>query len=240
MTALLLFLILQTTSAPTTQRADVPAPKTGPTTQIVERFHERHDRFVEQAKAGGIDLLFLGDSITEGWFHNGREVWEDRFAPHSAAAFGISGDRTQHLLWRITNGELDGITPRVVVLLIGTNNIPMRGEPDPPGEVAAGIAKIVSVIREKTGAKVLLLGIFPRGHLAEDAREIRSTIAEVNARIARLDDGQNVRYLDLTEHFLQPDRSISKEVMPDGLHLSPRGYHIWADGIEELLRAMVE
>ena len=115
---------------------------------------ERHAKFVEHAKAGGIDLLFLGDSITQGW--NNNEVWQKFYAPRKAANFGIGGDRTQHVLWRINNGELEGLNPKVAVVMIGTNNIKWNA----PRDVAAGVTDIVQTVRSKTGAKVLLVGVF--------------------------------------------------------------------------------
>src|SRR5438046_9474603 len=116
-----------------------------------------HEKFLQRAKQCNIDLLFLGDSITENWTR-APEIWKQRYEPLHAANFGIGGDRTQHVLWRITNGELDGIHPKIVVLMIGTNN----ANSDPPERIADAIKKIVDITRDKTGAKVLLLAVFPR------------------------------------------------------------------------------
>src|SRR5215204_3349408 len=120
------------TTAPTTAPAAKPQDPTVPAIKYDKdgttpnaSFMKNHEKFVEQAKKGGVDLLFLGDSITAGWAKNGNEVWEERYAKLNAANFGIGGDRTQHVLWRIQNGELDGaMKPKVIVLLIGTNNTP--------------------------------------------------------------------------------------------------------------------
>src|SRR5687767_7836906 len=117
------------------------------TARSVERFHSMNDKFVARAKEGNVDVLFLGDSITEGWAGNGKELWKERYAKLNAANFGISGDRTQHVLWRLENGELDGIKPKVVMLMIGTNNIGSN----PPEQIAAGVKKIVEKLREKIG-----------------------------------------------------------------------------------------
>src|SRR5262249_31376212 len=141
--------------------------------------------------------------------------------------FGIGGDRTQHVLWRLQNGELDGIKPKVVMLMIGTNNMGSNSVE----EIADGIKAIVQEIKKQTPeTKVLLLGIFPRSPKAEDS--VRTKIKDVNKIVAKLDDdGKSVRYLDIGDKFLEKDGSLSKEIMPDYLHLSPDGYKIWADAV---------
>jgi lysophospholipase L1-like esterase len=197
-------------------------------------WNERHDALVKRAKAGKVDLLFLGDSITEGWQDN--DVWQSHYGRRSAACFGIGGDAAENLIWRMENGELEGIAPRVVVVLIGTNNLGLRK--DPPDAVARKITAVVATVRRRLpAARVLLLAIFPRG--AEPGSEMRAGIARVNEQIARLDDGKAVRFLDLGPRLTNPNRSISKEVMPDLVHLSEKGYAIWADGMEPLLTEMM-
>ena len=198
-------------------------------------FMKNHEKFLQQAKQGGIDLLFLGDSITAGWAGNGKEVWEKQYAKRNPANFGIGGDRTQHVLWRIENGELDGIKPKVIVLMIGTNNIGA----DDADQIAEGVTKIVETARAKTGAKVLLLGIFPRGENPEKGAKQRAKITRINELMSKLDDGKNVRYLDLKDKFLQPDGTIAKEIMHDYVHLTPEGYAIWAEAMEPLLTKMM-
>lgn len=199
-----------------------------------------HMAFVEEAGKGGIDVLFLGDSITDGWrLDPAKKIWDERFAPLKAANFGISGDRTQHVLWRIQAGEMDGITPKVVVLMIGTNNIGQR-DPEPTASAAAGVKAIVEeVLKKSPKTKVLLLAVFPKAEKAGDYS--RTMVKELNDAIAKLDDGgKTVRYLDIGAKFLSADGSISKEVMPDFLHLSGKGYQIWADAIKEPLGAMLK
>src|SRR5579863_8794669 len=134
------------------------AQSKGPKTTIPEeKDRNRHEEFLKIAKAGGVDLLFLGDSITDGWRGGGKAVWDKYFAPLKAANFGIGGDRTEHVIWRVRNGELVGIQPKVVVLMIGTNN------GDPADDVALGIKTIITDIQERSPrSKILLLGIFPR------------------------------------------------------------------------------
>ena len=196
-----------------------------------------HQSFVDRAKRKDVDLLFLGDSITQNWGENA--VWERYYAPRRAANFGIGGDRTQHILWRIEHGELDGLSPRVVVLLVGTNNIGTSA----PEEIAEGIKAIVATLREKLPTtKVLLLGVFPRGRSlsrieldkAESAAPIDAPGA-INARIAELGRDPMVTYLDISKAFLDDDGSIPKTLMPDFLHLSEVGYRRWAEAMEPTL-----
>jgi beta-glucosidase len=203
----------------------VPAPREG-------LWMEMHRKFVERAQKGHVDLLFLGDSITQGW--NDNEAWKRHYGPRHAANFGIGGDRTQHVLWRLQHGELDGIEPRVVVLMIGTNNASSATAE----EIAQGITAIVRELRQRLPkARVLLLGVFPRGQKPDATRE---KLQAVNARIAGLDDGSHVKFLDIGKAFLNEDGTISPEIMPDYLHLSRKGYRIWADAMEPTLWSMLD
>jgi lysophospholipase L1-like esterase len=195
----------------------------------------RHKGFLDIVKKGDIDVVFFGDSITDAWRTDGKGVWKDTFEPMKAANFGIGGDQTQHVLWRIQNGELDGIEPRGVVLMIGTNNLGGNSNE----EIAEGIKVIVEEIQKKQPkAKILLLGIFPRGASAKDGN--RARIKDINSTIAKLDDGKKVKFLDIGGKFLGKDDELTKEIMPDALHLSPQGYQIWADAtksqVEEMLK----
>lgn len=216
--------------------AATPSPKfdkDGKTPQ--PGFVKSHESYVEIAKKGDVDVLFLGDSITAGWRGAGKEAWAKNFEPLKAANFGIGGDRTQHVLWRILNGELDGIKPKVAVLMIGTNN----SGSDTAVDIAEGVTEIVKTIRKKSpDTKVLLLAVFPRG------KEIPNTqndkLIEVNKTLAKLDDGgKTVRFLDIGPKFLGADKQLPKEIMPDFLHLSPKGYEIWAEAITPVLKEMV-
>ena len=198
-----------------------------------------HEAFLQRARQGKVDLLFLGDSITAWWFSsNGEgkgaiEVWKRYYAPKHAANFGIPGDRVENLLWRIENGEVDGIKPKAVVVLIGTNNVMI----DTPAEIAEGIGKVVKRLRAKLPeTKILLLGIFPRSERQDMVRERNRA---VNERISRLDDGRFIFYQDLESKFIEPDGSIRREIMPDSLHLSKRGYEIWAEAMEPTLRELL-
>ncbi len=217
------------------QLPDVAAPKMGTNNMPQAGFIKAHENFVKIAKAGDTDLLFLGDSITAGW--NGQKaIWEKAFGAYKPANFGIGGDKTQHVLWRITNGELEMIKPKAVVLMIGTNN---SGSDEAEG-TARGVTKIVESIRAKLpNTKVLLLAIFPRG-ATPTANKGRATNDKVNAIIAKLHDGRNVHYLDIGAKFLETDGTLTKEIMPDLLHLSAKGYQIWADAITPKLAELMK
>jgi lysophospholipase L1-like esterase len=193
----------------------------------------RHEAFLKRAKEGKCDLLFLGDSITEGWGNNA--VWKKSYAPRNAVNLGIGGDTTQNVLWRIQNGELDGLSPKAVVLMIGTNNFGLHG--DAPGDVAKGVAAIVKTLQQKLPrAKVLLLGVFPRDE--KPGTGGRKKILELNAELAKT---AGVKFLDIGPKFLAPDGTLPKEIAPDFLHLSEKGYQIWADAIEpELSSALTK
>jgi lysophospholipase L1-like esterase len=202
-----------------------------------EWWNKKHDDYVKQAAQGNIDLLFLGDSITDD-FRKVPGAWDffqERFAKYHAANFGIDGDHTQHLLFRILNGECDHIHPRVAVILIGTNNT----ADDSAAAIARGIGACVAATRQKLPqTRILLLGLFPRGGSATD-NDKRPVIQAVNRQIARFDNGDTVRFLNLYDKFLAPGGSLSKQIMYDGLHPSLQGYHIWLDAMQPLLEQMM-
>jgi beta-glucosidase len=209
----------------------VPRPREGAWLEVHRRFVERGKKETI-ASEGPVDLLFLGDSITQGW--NKNDVWRRFYEPRNSANFGIGGDRTQHVLWRIQNGELDGIEPKVTVLLIGTNNL----SSSTPDEIAAGVTAIIHELRQRLPkTQILLLGIFPRD---QKPTERRDKVKATNDKIAKLADGVHVRFLNIEKAFLNEDGTISDKVMPDYLHLSRRGYRIWADAMEPLLWSMLD
>jgi lysophospholipase L1-like esterase len=217
--------------------AAVSAQAANPATKPVPRndWMVAHEGFNARAKKGDVDVVFLGDSITQGWGGAGKTVWAERYTPLKAANFGIGGDRTQHVLWRVQNGNFDGIKPKAVVLMIGTNN---TGSDTAP-QIAEGVAAIVKEIQTRTPTtKILLLAVFPRAEKAD--HPLRAKIAEINATIAKLDDGKTVFFQDIGPKFLQPDGTLTKDIMPDFLHLSPAGYQIWADAIQEKLTELLK
>ena len=202
-----------------------------PVSRADEWWQNLHKDFLKQAEKGDVDLLFLGDSITQGW--NNNATWKKHYAPRHAANFGIGGDRTEHVLWRIENGEIDGIKPRAVVMMIGTNNVGANSA----DEIAAGVKAIVAELRKRLPeTKILLLGVFPR---SEKPDEARATLKKVNEQISKLDDGEKIHYLDIGSSFLEKDDTISKEIMPDFLHLSAEGYERWAAAIEPSLKKLL-
>lgn len=185
---------------------------------------------------GSIDLLFLGDSITDNWPEHGADTW-DKFAPYRPANFAVTGISTEGILWNITNGELDGLSPKVAVIMIGTNNIGQNGS-EKPAWAAAAIKKIVETVREKMPhTKVLLLAVFPRNK-PSDGRCQR--VDAINPIIRALDDGQTVRYLDIGHVFLQPDGAVSNKAMPDYLPPNAYGYQLCYDAMIPLLSEMMK
>jgi lysophospholipase L1-like esterase len=199
------------------------------------RWMVRHDRFNERVKKGDVDLVFIGDSITQGWEGAGKDVWSRFYGKRKAVNLGIGGDQTQHVLWRLDHGNVDRISPKAAVVMIGTNN--SGGDRSAPAQIVDGVTAIVETLRAKLpGTRILLLGIFPRGERFNDQR---GRILQVNQAIRKLDDGDYVRYLDIGHLFIEKDGSLTKEIMPDFLHLSPKGYEIWATSIEDLLAEMM-
>lgn len=208
----------------------------GPDGKPQALFLAAHERFVAQAKKGEGQLVFLGDSITAGWAGNGKEVWAKAFGAYQPLNFGIGGDRTQHVLWRIENGELEGIKPKAAVVMIGTNN----SGTDPAEGIAKGVTRIIETIRAKQPqAKILLLAVFPRGEKPAP-NPGRDKLKKVNEMIAKLEDGKNVFFLDIGDKFMKPDGTLTKDVMPDFLHLSAAGYQIWADAISPKLAELMK
>jgi lysophospholipase L1-like esterase len=200
---------------------------------------KRHEGFVQEAKQEQIDLLFQGDSITDFWRRSGprygTNIWSKYYAPLHAADFAISGDRTEHVIWRIDHGELDGLHPKVVVLMIGTNNTRTNS----PEQIAEGIKVIIAKIQEKCpDTKILLLGVFPRNTVKDTPAQIEAP-AEINAIISKFADGQRIVYLNINNVFLGPDGKVPADIMPDFLHPNEHGYQLWADAMNPTLFRMM-
>jgi lysophospholipase L1-like esterase len=182
------------------------------------------------------EIVFIGDSITEGWEKDGREVWQQHFAKHHALALGFGGDRTENVLWRLQHGEIDGIAPKAVVLMIGTNNTGHRAED--PHTTAAGIKRLLDEIRRRLPkTKVLLLAIFPRGEKPDDPQ--RRLNERVNTIIAGHADRRSVHFLDINAALLNADGTLGKDVMPDLLHPNAKGYAIWQRAMEPALAKLL-
>ena len=197
-------------------------------------FHALQKHRAEAADGQGeFDLVFLGDSITRGWEGNGRAVLADLRKTYKILPLGIGGDRVQHNIWRVRNGELSGYTTKAVMLMIGTNN----NYGDNPSGVAAGIKQLLADIRAKQpAAKIVLCSVFPCGEKPTD--KMRQQNAAVNAIIKNYADGKDVLWLDFTDKYLQADGTISKDLMPDFLHPKEEGYRIWAEAARPLFKAI--
>jgi beta-glucosidase len=207
--------------------AIVPVPREG-------GWVKRHESFNERVKQGNVDLLFIGDSITQGWEGAGKKVWDEFYGKRNAVNLGIGGDRTQHVLWRLDNGNIEGIQPKLAVLMIGTNN----SGTNTSEQIAAGIKAIVEKLRTKLPeTKVLILGVFPRGPNKEDAKRLVNEGA--NNIVKQLADDQHVFYLDIGPAFLADDGTLSKEIMPDLLHLNEKSYRLWAESIEPKVKELL-
>jgi lysophospholipase L1-like esterase len=186
----------------------------------------RHEGVVERVKQGNVDLLMIGDSINHGWENGGKAVWDAYYGDRNAVNMGFSGDRTQHVLWRLDNGEIDGISPKLAAIMIGTNN----WHDNSAEEIADGVKAIVAKLRAKLPEmKILLLAIFPRADVEVPYRE---KLVQANALFSKCADGDMVHYLDIGRVFLDADGNLPKSVMPDFLHPNAYGYQLWAEAVE--------
>ena len=215
--------------------ATTPEPQTAE--WAVKWWMQRHKETLERVKSAEVDLLWIGDSITDGWDDDaGLAVWNKVYGNRKPFNLGIGGDRTEQVIWRLRHGEVEGLAPRVVVLMIGTNNTGHRM--DPAQETARGIQIILNEIRTRLPeARILLLGIFPRGATPEDPKRQRNEA--VNNIIRQFEDGEMIHYLNINPYFLDGAGILSSEIMPDLLHLSPKGYQIWADAMEPKLASLL-
>jgi len=212
-----------------------PSSTTTPVSRDAKWWTARHEKINAGVKQGNADLLFIGDSITQGWEGAGKKVWKKHYGKRNTVNLGISGDRTQHVLWRLDHGNIDGIPPKAAVLMIGTNN----SGSNTSEEIAEGVKAIVDKIRKKLPkTKLLVLAIFPRGTNDKDNR--RQVNKKANQTIAKLADDKMVHYLDIGQRFLETDGTLSREIMPDLLHLSPKGYSIWAEAIEPTVAKLLD
>jgi lysophospholipase L1-like esterase len=211
-----------------------PAPQDG------DWWSNRHQEKLEALKKQDkVDLLMIGDSITHGWENDEvKAIWDAHYARRNAFNIGYSGDRTENVLWRLDHDEIKGISPKLITIMIGTNNTGHRQ--DKPEDTAAGIKQIITVLREQLPeSKILLLAIFPRGESKEDGlRKINDATNEI---IKELADGEHVHFLDINDKFLDKDGKLPKDVMPDLLHPNVKGYEIWAEAVEPTIaRLMAE
>ena len=211
----------------------VQVPRDNSAIRPVPRNAARHDSFVELARKGDIDLLLVGDSITDLW-RNSTETYATFFGKYRVGNFAISGDTTQGVLWGLQNGEGTGFQPKAIMMMIGTNNSGANTGP----EIAEGVGAIVLELRKDfPNAKILLLAIFPRNAPTSNNRKVN---AEASAIYSKLGDNKNVFYMDIGEQFLSPDGTISTEIMADGLHPTAKGYVIWGDAVKDKLAELMK
>jgi beta-glucosidase len=211
----------------------VQVPRDNSAIRPVPRNAAKHDSYVELAKKGDIDLLLVGDSITDLW-RNSTETYATYFGKYKVGNFAISGDTTQGVLWGLQNGEGTGFQPKAIMMMIGTNN--SGGNTGP--EIAEGVGAIVLELRKDfPNAKILLLAIFPRNAPTSNNRRVN---AEASAIYSKLGDNKNVFYMDIGAKFLSPDGTISIEIMADGLHPTAKGYVIWGDAVKDKLAELMK
>lgn len=191
----------------------------------VKNWDKRHAEDIVVAQYEEVDLLFIGDSITAGW---DWQIWDKNFKPLKAANFGIGGDHTANVLWRLQHGAIGNIQPKVIVLLIGVNNFGHLHET--PHQVAAGVTKVVEQLQLAwPSSKILLNGVFPFDQLASS--DNRKHVNSLNKLIAQLDNKKTIFYKNYGPLMLQKDGNISPEIMADFLHPTVKGYQIWADAM---------
>lgn len=217
------------------RRADVPTPRTDPTSMLA------HRQLLEKRTRGKIDLYFMGNSITRRWgatdYPDFLANWRANFHGWNAANFGWGADRIEHMLWRIENGELDGVNPKVIVILAGTNNVGQRpGGDEKVADITRGIRALIDLSRRKApDATIILTGILPRNDNMAVVPEIR----RINENIARFADGRSIRYLDINAELADADGKLFEGMTVDELHLSLKGYQVWADALRPMLTELL-
>lgn len=223
-------------------------PMPTPTIRPVERRDRNsqiaHEQLLAKTKQGRIDVYFEGDSIMRRWgaldYPKLLANWKENFFGWNAANFAWGGDTVQNILWRLENGELDGVPPKVIVLQAGTNNIgsrrPARGDDDPRiAEVTAGIKAILSIFEEKTPeATVIITGIFPRNDNRSNPTAVMPVIDAINANLAQLADGKKIRYININDKLADADGNLYEGMTMDNLHLDVKGCQVWADALKPL------
>jgi len=231
------------TNAPTSTNA-LTAAVVRTNTAIVPVKHtgKRTDDVIQRAKdnPGECDIAFIGDSITQGWEGAGKNVWSKYYGSRKCLNFGVGGDRTEHVLWRFENGQLDGLKPKAAVLMIGTNNSNKNKdgtEQYSEADILEGVQAIVKQIRARLpDTKLIVLSIFPRGKTFSTQR---GKLLQINQALEKLADGKTIFYADFGSQMIEADGSISTEMMRDALHPGEKGYEIWAAAIEPKLKELL-
>ena len=221
---------------PSRTSADVPQERTDANSR------QAHQDLLAKRGKGQIDLYFVGDSITRRWgaaepkYSALLAHWQKSFHGWNAGNFGWGGDTTQNILWRLQNGELDGVNPKVIVLLAGTNNVGKEpGDNAKADDIARGVAAILDLCRAKApGATIVLMGVFPRND-----GPVMPVINRINANLARLADGKTVRYLNINDRLAGPDGTLFDGIAVDKLHLTLKGYQVWVDALKPVLTELL-
>lgn len=196
---------------------------------------ERYDQKMKQAQDQGCEILFLGDSITHGWDGAGKNVLSTQFSDKKIINFGMSGDRTEHTLWLLTEGKiLDNITPKLITLMIGTNNVGHGSST--PEQAVEGVQEILRILGEKKpNTPVMLYAVFPRG--ADEKDVMRKAVEKINKELPSLADGNRIFFVSINEKLLEPDgKTLSRKMMPDLLHPAQKGYEIWAEALKTQIK----
>jgi len=199
---------------------------------------KRHQaKLKAKTKMGEVDLLMIGDSITQSWEGSGKAVWKQYYSNRKALNIGFSGDRTEHVIWRLQHGAMDDITPKLAVVMIGTNNTGHRM--DAAKDTAAGVKDILNEVTKRSPkTKVLLVGVLPRGEKPADKMRVRNE--EINKIIKTYADEKQVWYLDVADKFLDKEGVLPKSLMPDFLHPKEKGYEIWAEAMEPMIKKLMK
>ena len=220
-------------------RADQASPRKDTNSQIA------HEQLLEKARKGGIDIYFEGDSITRRWGTSDAQYranlanWNANFFGWNAADFGWGADRIENILWRLQNGELDGVNPKIIVLLAGINNVGARsGDEVKVEDISRGIKAILDICQEKApGATIILTAIFPRN----DNMAVIPTINEINRNLAKFADGKRIRFLDVNDKLADKEGKLIDGMMSarDQLHPTVKGYQVWADGLKPIFTELL-
>ena len=214
--------------------------------KLVEWWDARHEEKLERIRQGNVDLLLIGDSITHRWETVGKDVWDKYYGKRNAVNLGFGGDRTQHVLWRLQNGEIDGINPKLAVLLIGTNNAWIKENTSE--NIANGIKAVLCELRTRLpNMKILVLGIFPKGTLEQ--RKVENGNATLNWQweknnganeiISKVADNEMIFYLNINDKLVNDKGELTREIAPDLSHLSVKGFEIWAEAMESMVRQLL-
>jgi lysophospholipase L1-like esterase len=224
--------------------AQTPVPADRPIARTDQNSLTAHAQLLEKAKKGGIDIYFEGDSITRRWgaadYPELLANWNQNFFGWNAADFGWGADSIQNILWRLGNGELDGVNPKVIVLLAGTNNVgrtvPTGGDEEKVADITRGLEAVLQVMREKApGATIVVTGIFPRN----DNMAVMPTINRINGNLSKLADGNRIRYLNINEKLADQDGKLFEGMTNDNLHPTLKGYQVWADALKPIFTELL-